>query len=344
MASAGVVRVCPQLLATLQQRAAFHAGSSATSSLLHYDEVHAPAAGAAGASSSSPPQTVVVLHGLLGTGRNLRSAVTDLCRQAAARSGLPWRALLLDLRNHGKSAALNLHPPHTLAAAARDVIHLFQQAAGGAAPAVLVGHSMGGKTSLEVVRQLTLPHAPPLGQPKQVWVLDARPNAVHTVDKPTKEVLDVLAAVKSIPLPLASRQALYQQLQQQGFSPALQQWLGGNLSQEGRGRYTWTFNLEGAESMFQDYMKEDYAALLQKPPPGVTLNILRALRSDRWDHDTMAAVRQAVAATAQPAAVRGQTRYWELADAGHWVHADNPKGLVAVMLPSLLEAAGVAAR
>lgn len=33
----------------------------------------------------------------------------------------------------------------------------------------------------------------------------------------------------------------------------------------------------------------------------------------------MAAVRQAVAATAQPAAVRGQTRYWELADAGHWV-------------------------
>lgn len=53
----------------------------------------------------------------------------------------------------------------------------------------------------------------------QVWVLDARPNAVRAVDKPTKEVLDVLAAVKSIPLPLASRQALYQQLQQKGFSP-----------------------------------------------------------------------------------------------------------------------------
>lgn len=32
---------------------------------------------------------------------------------------------------------------------------------------------------------------------------------------------------------------------------ALQQWLGGNLTQEGRGRYVWTFNVEGAESMFQ---------------------------------------------------------------------------------------------
>lgn len=339
---ASVAHICPQLLAALQQRAAFHGGSTAATSLLHYEEVNMPAASAAGAPATSPPQTMVVLHGLLGTGRNLRSAVTDVCRQAAARSGLPWRALLLDLRNHGKSAALKLHPPHTLAAAARDVIHLFEQAAGGAAPAVLVGHSMGGKTALEVVRQLALQHAPPLGQPRQVWVLDARPTAVHAVDKHTREVLDVLAAVKSIPLPLASRQALYQQLQHQGFSPALQQWLGGNLRQEGQGRYVWTFNLEGAESMFQDYMKEDYTPLLQRPPPGVTLNILRALRSDRWDHDTMAAVRQAVAATAQPAAVRGQTRYWELADAGHWVHADNPKGLVAVMLPSLLEAAGVA--
>lgn len=33
----------------------------------------------------------------------------------------------------------------------------------------------------------------------------------------------------------------------------------------------------------------------------------------------MGVVRQAVAATAQPAAVRGSTRYHELPDAGHWV-------------------------
>lgn len=35
----------------------------------------------------------------------------------------------------------------------------------------------------------------------------------------------------------------------------------------------------------------------------------------------MGVVRQAVAATAQPAAVRGSTRYHELPDAGHWVSA-----------------------
>lgn len=61
------------------------------------------------------------------------------------------------------------------------------------------------------------------------------------------------------------------------------------------------------------------ASRARSPPRGVTLHILRAMRSDRWDRETLAVVQGAVAATAQPAAVRGQTRYHELPDAGHWV-------------------------
>ncbi|KAI7840877.1 hypothetical protein COHA_005407 [Chlorella ohadii] len=203
---------------------------------------------------------------------------------------------------------------------------------------------MGGKTALEIVKQLAYPGAP-TGQPQQVWVLDARPNAVHHIDKPTQEVQNVLAAVKSVQLPLASRQALYEQLAAKGFSTALQQWLGSSLlaDPQHKGRLVWTFDVHGAQSMFDDYLRQDYSQLLRSPPRGVTLHILRALRSDRWDPETMGAVRQAVAATAQPAAVRGSTRYHELPDAGHWVHTDNPKGLVQLMLPSLVEAAAGAA-
>jgi pimeloyl-ACP methyl ester carboxylesterase len=207
--------------------------------------------------------------------RNLKGVVTDLCRQAAEQTGVSWRALLLDLRNHGKSARVaSLHPPHSLSAAAHDVVRVWQQALGGRPPEVLVGHSMGGKTALEVVRQLALPNAPQMGQPKHVWVLDARPTAVHSsssggggggVDAPTQDVLNVLEAVRSVPLPLASRQALYEHLGARGLSTALQQWLGSSLTPDGQqqGGLVWTFNVEGAAQMFDDYCRLDYSQLLR---------------------------------------------------------------------------------
>ena len=137
----------PQLLAALQQRAAWLHGSgqSASTTSLFFEEVHAapPAAAAAAkqpaAATQPPARTMCVLHGLLGTGRNLRGVVANLCQQAAEASGQPWRALLLDLRCHGKSARSGLPPPHTLAAAAHDVVRLWCHQLGGRAPDVLVG-------------------------------------------------------------------------------------------------------------------------------------------------------------------------------------------------------------
>ncbi|EFN53217.1 hypothetical protein CHLNCDRAFT_137091 [Chlorella variabilis] len=333
------------LLAALQRRAWLHGTGRLEKGVcsgngLYYESVTGLAEGHAAAANQPPPHTAVVLHGLLGSGRNLRGMVAALCKQAAEQTGATWRGLLVDLRNHGKSAQLaSLPPPHDLRCAAHDVVRLVQQQLGGRAPEALIGHSMGGKTALEVVRQLALPGAP-VGQPKQVWVLDARPNSLHGApDAATREVQHVLSTVQSIQLPLASRDALHQQLKERGLSTGLQQWLGSSLVPDGHGRFVWTFNVEGAAAMFDDYLTQDYSALLKSPPRGVTLHILRAMRSDRWDRETLAVVQGAVAATAQPAAVRGQTRYHELPDAGHWVHADNPKGLIKLLLPSLIEAA-----
>ena len=161
------------LLPWCLQRAAWLHGSSAPRTL-YFEEVHsgAPPAADAGATAAAAaatppaPRTMCVLHGLLGTGRNLRGVMQDLCRQAAEASGQPWRALLLDLRCHGRSARSGLTPPHTLAAAAHDVVRLWCHQLGGRAPDVLVGHSMGGKTALEIVKQLAHPGAP-TGQPQQ---------------------------------------------------------------------------------------------------------------------------------------------------------------------------------
>ncbi len=92
-------------------------------------------------------------HRLLGQGRNWRSFARRAIEPAAAATGRPWRVVLLDLRNHGDSSTVpGIHAPHTLTAAAQDVAYTLKHVLGDA-PDVLLGHSLGGKVVLELLRQ-----------------------------------------------------------------------------------------------------------------------------------------------------------------------------------------------
>ncbi|PQQ19097.1 protein ABHD11-like [Prunus yedoensis var. nudiflora] len=85
--------------------------------------------------------TAFVLHGLLGSARNWRSFSRALLSNISNPSG--WRLVLVDLRNHGRSAEIEgLNPPHDLVNAAQDLADLIQTR-GWAWPDVVLGHSMG---------------------------------------------------------------------------------------------------------------------------------------------------------------------------------------------------------
>lgn len=59
--------------------------------------------------------------------------------------------VLVDLRNHGRSAGIKgLDPPHDMGNAARDLVNLVKSHE-WAWPDVIIGHSMGGKVALEFV-------------------------------------------------------------------------------------------------------------------------------------------------------------------------------------------------
>lgn len=77
---------------------------------------------------------VVLLHGLFGRARNLGFVQRRL---AATR-----RTLAMDLRNHGSSP----HGPMSYPAMAQDVLDTMTQHT--ACPAIVLGHSMGGKTAM----------------------------------------------------------------------------------------------------------------------------------------------------------------------------------------------------
>lgn len=75
--------------------------------------------------------------------------------------------------------------------------------------------------------------------------------------------------------------------------------------------------------------KTDYWSVLEQPPKGVHIEIVRASKSDRWTPDIMARLKEAE--SKKP----GNVTYHLLENAGHWLHTDNPSGLIAIMAPIL---------
>lgn len=162
-------------------------------------------------------------------------------------------------------------------------------------------------------------------------MLDSNPGGTEGGGAAAEDVSRVLDAVGAVPLPIPSRDWLSAHLQAAGLSLGLRQWLGSSLVPAPGGGLQWAFSVEGAAGMYRSYRTSSYWHLLARPPPGVTINVVRALRSDRWDLGTLERL--------EAAALRsgGGTRVWEI-DGGHWVHVDNLPGLLSVMVPSLVAA------
>ena len=73
-----------------------------------------------------------------------------MCSRFLLSLYLDWRMVLVDLRNHGRSAEKieSFSPPHDMASAAKDLADLINTQ-GWAWPDVILGHSMGGKVALQ---------------------------------------------------------------------------------------------------------------------------------------------------------------------------------------------------
>ncbi|CAI9097694.1 OLC1v1034164C2 [Oldenlandia corymbosa var. corymbosa] len=196
--------------------------------------------------------TAFVLHGLLGSGRNWRS----FSRTLASSLSDKWRMVLVDLRNHGKSAELQgLKPPHDIGSAAQDLADLVKLR-GWDWPDVVVGHSMGGKVALHFAQSCARgDYGSHVRLPRLLWILDSLPVKVNAEDS-DGEVEKVLQTLQGLPSPIPSRKWLVDHMMKLGFSKALSEWVGSNLKKSGD-KETWAFNLEGAVQMFNSYRYAD---------------------------------------------------------------------------------------
>ena len=253
------------------------------------------------------PRTAFLLHGILGSKQNWRAFSRRLAQQLPG-----WRFVTVDHRNHGDAA--ETPGPHTLAACAEDLARLAAQLG---PPEVVTGHSFGGKVALAYAQQR------PVGL-EQVWVLDATPGAhPEVLEGAPNEVLSVMAALEQVPQPLERRDEVVGILRMQGFSQGIARWMTTNLRREPEG-YVWRFNLAGAREMIDDYFRQDLWAVVEAPQVSPELHVVRAERSDRWSPALVARLEN-------PPAGAPVTLHL-LEDAGHWVHADNPEGLLELLV------------
>lgn len=264
-------------------------------------DVHAPGL-------TEPREVAFLLHGILGSGTNWRSFVRRLVADHPT-----WLFVLVDLRNHGDS--VGALAPHTVAACAADLAALADHR--GFEPSLVCGHSFGGKVGAVYARE----HAQDLDE---LWLLDAPISAIPTgSDHPSvHEIERVMAALRDVRLPLPSRGALVEALSARGLSDSIGQWMTTNL-RLGPGGYQWRFDLPAIEAMLADYYTVDAWDVLESPPNHLDIHAVRGGQSDRIDDASLARLERL--------GEGGRVHLHTLADAGHWIHVDDPAGLATLL-------------
>ncbi|KAI3801405.1 hypothetical protein L1987_29510 [Smallanthus sonchifolius] len=165
----------------------------------------------------------------------------------------------------------------------------------------------------------------------RLWVLDSVPGTVDP-EESSGEVEKVLETLQTLPKTISSRKWLVDHLTNLGFSRSLSEWIGTNLKKSGE-HYTWAFNLEGIIQMFDSYRKMDYWPLLEHPPKGIEIVIVRAENSDRWDPHIIQKLDSVKNRACDES--EGKLSVVVLPNSGHWVHVDNPKGLLEMVTPKM---------
>jgi pimeloyl-ACP methyl ester carboxylesterase len=252
-------------------------------------------------------RTIAFLHGILGRGSNLRTIAK---RFVEARPH--WTAWLVDMRGHGRSTKGT--PGPSLEAAARDFVNMSARAT----PPLhaIVGHSFGGKVALEAARigaMASLEH---------VVVIDSFPGTREPLGA-DDSALAVIEKIKALPGTLASKSDFVDALVAGGITRSVAQWLAQSVEIEGD-RVRFVLDLEEIRALLLDYFARDLWPVVESPPGVASVHLVIGDRSDAYSPaDRERAAR--IAASTERVTV-------DILHAGHWVHVDDPDGMLRILL------------
>jgi len=234
---------------------------------------------------------LVLLHGLLGSARNLATLVRLL---AERRPDLDLVAF--DLPGHGGSPPL---PPGADTAVLATEVLAAARALDLPPPLALVGHSLGGRVAL---RAAALEPAAIEG----LTLLDIAPGPLPA-DGEVAHVLDVL---HDAPDTFETRARAREHLLGAGLAPALVDWLLLNLEITGDGRARWRVDRGALGDLHARVAAEDLWPIVERPHAW-TLRCVRGGHGYVSDADA-----RRLEAAGSPVTT--------IAGAGHFLHAERP--------------------
>ncbi|MEX2311930.1 MAG: alpha/beta fold hydrolase [Rhodospirillales bacterium] len=232
---------------------------------------------------------VLILHGLFGHKRNWQTIQKRLADDA--------RIVNVDLRNHGDSPWDDVM---TYPAMAEDIAGLIDTL--GSGPAIVVGHSMGGKAAMTLA----------LTDPERVRGLMVIDIAPVTYDHEYQPYID---AMRHVPLAELERRSEAEKYMQDVIPDAsVRAFLLQNLGQTDQG-FVWQFNLDAIQDHLPDIL--DFPDNTKGPYEGPAL-FLRGGKSDFVLDQHHARIDSLF-----PMATHDT-----IAGAGHWVHAEEPDQMI----------------
>jgi esterase len=255
----------------------------------------------------SPP--TIFIHGIMGSKKNLLGFVKRFCEVCPNSP-----ALIVDLRNHGQSSKHWM--PYTVDAAASDIVALTH--ALKLKPRALVGHSFGGKVALMAAASIE--------SIEQVWMLDCPPGAIskknplHQSESPSAlEIIDILSGIT---WPLYSRKELVDYLNARGVTNAVSLWMTTNLHGHDEG-LNLVFKPAEVRAMLNDFIALDCWPVVESLSKHLAIHLVAAEHGNRLSRADQVRLYSLVP--------KGQGYFHILAKSGHFVHADNPQGLLEIM-------------
>ena len=270
------------------------------------------------ASQGRATQRIVFLHGMLGRGNNLRTVARRFLEQRPS-----WDAWLVDLRGHGASPKGSPQP--SLTAAADDVVALCT---GSIPVGAIVGHSFGGKVALAAARQVFADSADspvlppgPLSKLAHVITLDSNPGVrtKEQVQGPDSAVA-VIELLRALPPTHASRADFVDAVEKSGKSRMLSQWLAQSTEPLAQGGIRFSLDLDELYALLISYFSEDLWPVIEQPPACLNIHLIIG--------DLSSSYSSADRARAQALALRNPRVTCDVLPTDHWVHAEDPNGLL----------------